>query len=126
LMQASQRLWISYSEKYREGSLPRLITCRQRSFHIRWAVSDTRIRYSQSAPLSRFPFASSTSAKPHARMRPREISGHWYPFSSHSFLARFQRISRLGASHWVRTWCRLSSSWQCWHSAQYSKFGIFL
>jgi hypothetical protein len=36
LMQASQQLWISYSEKYQDGSLLHLITHKQWSFHIKW------------------------------------------------------------------------------------------
>jgi hypothetical protein len=64
LMQASQQLWISYSEKYQDGSLLHLITHKQWSFHIKWAFLETRIQYNRSAPLSLFLFTSLTSAKP--------------------------------------------------------------
>jgi hypothetical protein len=108
-IQLNHLLCISRSEKYFVGSLPLSMTRVHRSFQIRCAVSEIRIRNSRSAPLSGLPLAVLKCASPQAKMLPKFISGQSCPVISQSSRAKFHNVSRPGASHSIRM-CSIESS----------------
>ena len=99
LMVASQWLCISNSFGHSFSGLSLWILLHL-SFHMRWALLDTRILYVWLSPLRIFPPHPTTSMSPHPAIQPILISpGQASCFLSHNLFIIFQTISCPGTSH---------------------------